>query len=491
MMFALNARAARGVRLALAAALGFALAGCSLAPRYERPAAPVPARYAPVDGPAEQGAEAAVAAPDAALLDDWRAYFTDPALRAWIDAALANNRDLRIAAGRLDEARALYGVQRADLMPAVDANLGYERARQYDPVLRESAVSGLYRAGVGISAYEFDLFGRVRNLSDAALAEYFATADAQRTVRIGVIAEVAAAYVSERSLHEQLALAQRTLDARERIASLTQRRYAAGTTDAIELRSAEMLVASARASQAALQREHAQSVRALQLLAGDFARTVPADGAALDALALAIAPVASGAPSALLERRPDIRQAEARLKAANAQIGAARAAFFPRIALTTEYGSVSDAFSSLFAGGTSVWTFAPRITLPLFAGGRNRANLDVAQARKHIAVAEYEKAVQTAFREVADAFAARDWIERQLAAQHDVYAADGARLKLAERRYAGGVATYLELLDAQRSTYESGQELIRLKQLKLANAIALYRALGGGWTLADAAEPAA
>ncbi|MGR3907632.1 efflux transporter outer membrane subunit [Burkholderia sp. SR8] len=487
MRFALNARAAPSTRLALAAALGFTLAGCSLAPRYERPAAPVPASYAPVDGGTEQGAEPA--ASDAALLDDWRAYFTDPALQTWIDAALANNRDLRIAAGRLDEARALYGVQRADRMPAIDANLGYERTRQYDPVLRESAVSGLYRAGVGISAYELDLFGRVRNLSDAALAEYFATADAQRTVRIGVIAEVAAAYVSERSLHEQLELAQRTLDARERIASLTQRRYAAGTSDAIELRSAEMLVASARASRAALQREHAQSVRALQLLAGDFARTVPADGPALDALA--IAPVAPGAPSALLERRPDIRQAESRLKAANAQIGAARAAFFPRIALTTDYGSVSDAFSSLFAGGMSVWTFAPRITLPLFAGGRNRANLDVANARKHIAIAEYEKTVQTAFREVADAFAARDWIDRQLAAQQDVNAADGARLKLAERRYAGGVATYLELLDAQRSTYESGQELIRLKQLKLANAIALYRALGGGWTPAGAAQSAA
>ncbi|MBM2768615.1 efflux transporter outer membrane subunit [Burkholderia anthina] len=487
-MFAWNARATLKVQLALAAAL--ALAGCSLAPRYERPAAPVPGSYAPVDdGAAAAAAAAAATSADAALLDDWRGYFTDPALQAWIDAALANNRDLRIAAARLDEARALYGVQRADLMPPVDANLGYERTRQYDPVVRESAVSGLYRAGVGVSAYELDLFGRVRSLSDAALAEYFATADAQRTVRIGVIAEVAGAYVSERSLHAQLALARRTLDAREHIASLTQRRYAAGTSDAIELRSAQMLVASARASQAALAREHAQAVRALQWLAGDFARNVPADGTALDTLAMA--PVAPGAPSALLERRPDIRQAEARLKAANAQIGAARAAFFPRIALTTDYGSVSDAFSGLFAGGTSVWTFAPRITLPLFAGGRNRANLDVANARKHIAVAEYEKIVQTAFREVADAFAARGWIDRQLDAQQDVHAADGARLKLAERRYAGGVATYLELLDAQRSTYESGQELIRLKALRLANAIALYRALGGGWAPASADASAA
>ncbi|HHV7526099.1 TPA: TolC family protein, partial [Burkholderia orbicola] len=189
-MFALNARGALRAPLALAAAL--ALAGCSLAPRYEHPAAPVPAAYTPVDGGTTPAAEPATAQ-DAALLDDWHAYFTDPALQAWIDAALANNRDLRIAADRLEEARALYGVQRADRMPSVDANLGYERARQYDPVVRESAISGLYRAGVGVSAYELDLFGRVRSLSDAALADYFATADAQRTVRIGVIAEVAGA----------------------------------------------------------------------------------------------------------------------------------------------------------------------------------------------------------------------------------------------------------------------------------------------------------
>ncbi|KVT72464.1 multidrug transporter [Burkholderia ubonensis] len=476
-MFRMTTRLGLVAPVAFAAAL--ALAGCSLAPRYERPAAPVPSSYAPADG-----APSAAQPSSPALLDDWRTYFTDPALQAWIDAALANNRDLRVAAGRVEEARALYGVQRADRLPSLDANLGYERTRVYDPVVRQSAVSGLYRAGVGVSAYELDLFGRVKSLSDAALAEYFATAEAQRTVRIGVIAEVANAYVAERSLHEQLALAQRTLDARERIASLTRRRYAAGTSDAIELRSAEMLVAAARAAQAALQREHAQAVRALQLLAGDFARAAPGDGLTLDMLA--IAPVAPGAPSALLERRPDIRQAEARLKAANAQIGAARAAFFPRITLTTDIGSVSDAFSGLFASGTGVWTFAPRMTLPIFAGGRNRANLDVATARKHIAVAEYEKSVQVAFREVADAFAARDWIDAQLAAQQAVYEADGARLKLAERRYGSGVATYLELLDAQRSTFESGQELIRLKQLRLGNAITLYRALGGGWSPAEA-----
>ncbi|WP_420887323.1 efflux transporter outer membrane subunit [Burkholderia oklahomensis] len=490
--------------IALAAAL---VAGCTLAPRYERPAAPVPASYAPAAAGAPRGADAT--ASDAAAagrggrdardagdaretagthdthdtrLDDWRAYFTDPSLRALIDTALANNRDLRIATLRIQEARGLYGVARADRLPSIDGNLGYERTRQYDPVLRESATSTLYRAGVGVSAFEIDLFGRVKSLSDAALAEYFATAEGRRAARISLIAEVASAYVTERALVDQLKLAERTLAARDATYALTRRRYAAGTSTAIELRTAEMLVASARASKAALEREHTQATSALKLLAGDFRTTLPADAPALDALA--VAAVSPGLSSDLLEQRPDIRQAEQRLVAANANIGAARAAFFPRIALTTELGAVSDAFSGLFSGGSSVWTFAPRLTLPIFAGGRNRANLDVADARKHIAVAEYEKTIQTAFREVADALAARDQIDAQLDAQQAVYGADAERLRLAERRYGSGVASYLELLDAQRSTFESGQELIRLKQLRLTNAITLYRALGGGWSRA-------
>ncbi|SMG02038.1 efflux transporter outer membrane subunit [Burkholderia singularis] len=532
------------------AALGAALlAGCSLAPRYERPAAPVPVSYpaypaqqaqqAPAPdaasgagaaqppaghgGPAPdassasagahpsearpaseephafaarqthdaaqppherqaaavQPAMAAGRAPDARL-DDWRTYFTDPSLRALIDAALNNNRDLRIATLRIQEARGMYGVVRADRLPSIDGNLGYERARQYDPVLRESATSGLYRAGVGVSAFEIDLFGRVKNLSDAALAEYFATAEARRAVLISLIAEVASAYVTERALVEQLALAERTLAARESARALTQRRYDSGTGTAIELRTAQMLVASASASRAALAREHAQAVHALQLLTGDFA--TPSTAAARPLDEWMVAPIAPGLSSDLIEQRPDIRQAEQRLIAANANIGAARAAFFPRIALTTEIGSVSDTFAGLFSAGAGVWTFAPKLTLPIFAGGRNRANLDVADARAHIAVAEYEKAIQTAFREVADTLAARDQIDAQLAAQRAVYEADAERLKLAQRRYQHGVANYLELLDAQRSTFESGQELIRLKQLRLTNAIALYRALGGGWS---------
>ncbi|AOJ70818.1 MULTISPECIES: efflux transporter outer membrane subunit [Burkholderia] len=506
--------APRAWPIALAAAL---VAGCTLAPRYERPAAPVPASYARTDAAASRDAAASAAdggargmpgARDAAnasgahemhelhelqevhdthdthdmRLDDWRAYFTDPSLRTLIDAALANNRDLRIATLRIQEARGLYGVARADRLPSIDGNLGYERTRQYDPVLRESATSTLYRAGVGVSAFEIDLFGRVKSLSDAALAEYFATAEGRRAAHISLIAEVASAYVAERALVDQLALAERTLAARDATYALTQRRYAAGTSTAIELRTAEMLVASARASKAALEREHTQATSALKLLAGDFTTTLPAGAPALDEFA--VAPVSPGLPSDLLEQRPDIRQAEQRLVAANANIGAARAAFFPRITLTTDAGSVSDAFSGLFSAGSSVWTFAPRLTLPIFAGGRNRANLDVADARKDIAVADYEKTIQTAFREVADALAARDQIDAQLAAQQAAYGADTERLRLAQRRYGSGVASYLELLDAQRSTFESGQELIRLKQLRLTNAIALYRALGGGWSRA-------
>ncbi|WP_323118178.1 efflux transporter outer membrane subunit [Burkholderia alba] len=476
-------RAAPGWAAVFAAAL---LAGCTLAPRYERPAAPVPASYMTSPGAAATASPDAAAPARDALLDDWRGYFTEPSLRTLIDAALANNRDLRVATLRVQEARGLYGIARADRLPSVDGNLGYERTRQYDPVVRESAVNSLYRAGVGVSAFELDLFGRVKSLSDAALAEYFATEEAQRAARISLIAGVASAYVAERALVDQLTLANRTLEARERSYALTQRRYAAGTSTAIELRTAEMLVASARASQAAIAREHTGAVSALQLLTGDFTQTVPAGAPALDEFA--VAPVAAGLSSDLLARRPDIRQAEARLIAANANIGAARAAFFPRVTLTTDIGSVSDTFANLFSGGTGVWSFAPRLTLPIFAGGRNRANLDVAQARKHIAVAEYEKSIQTAFREVADALAARDQIDAQLAAQKAVYGADAERLRLAERRYGGGVASYLELLDAQRSTFESGQELIRLKQLRLTNAITLYRALGGGWSRAECAE---
>ena len=450
-----------------------ALVGCSMAPVYQRPKAPVPAAYLVAGG-------AAISNHEASSLDDWRGYFIEPVLNHLIEVALVSNRDLRAASLRIQEARALYGIQFADRLPAIDGTVSYNRGRTVDPTLNENVVASQYQAALGVTAFELDLFGRVKSLSDAALANYFASEEAQRAVQISLIAEVASAYVAERALYDQEQLEQQTLTARDGIYALTKRRYNAGMSTAIELRTAEMLVQSARASLAALERERTQAASALQLLVGDFTVDLPRATPVLDDLS--IAPVAAGLSSDLLIRRPDIRAAEQRLKAANANIGAARAAFFPSLSITTDMGSVSDGFSRLFASGTGAWSFAPQLTLPIFSGGRNRANLNLATVRKEIAVTDYEKAIQTAFREVSDALAARDQIDVQLDAQKAVYAADGERMRLAQRRYQSGVATYLELLDAQRSLFESGQALIRLKQLRLTNVILLYRALGGGWS---------
>ena len=446
--------------------LALALTGCSMAPTYERPAAPVPAAY---DTPTQSG--------QAEMPQDWKDYFNDPALRAWIAAALANNRDLRVAALRIEEARALYGVQRADRLPSVDGTAGYSRSRASDPGPSRDAISQQYRAGVGITAFELDFFGRIKSLTDAALERYLASAEAHRAAALSLVAETATAYFNERSLAEQQRLTRSTLELRETTLTLTQRRYDAGLETAMGLRTAQMLVESSRATLAELSREHSQAVHALGLLAGDFSLPPDADQTPLESQSLT--PLAAGLPSALLTRRPDLRQAENTLKAANADIGAARAAFFPSVQLTTDIGSTASSFSDLFGSGSGVWQFAPKLTLPIFNAGRNSASLSLAETRKHIAVAQYEGSIQAAFREVADALSARDALRQQIEAQRKVRDADRERQRLAERRYARGVANYLEMLDAQRSLFESEQEFIRLQQRRLVNAVTLYKALGG------------
>lgn len=446
--------------------LALALAGCSLAPAYERPAAPVPAAYGtpPADG-------------QAAMPQDWRGYFNDPALQAWIEAALKNNRDLRVAALRVQEARALYGVQRADRLPSVDGTGEFSRGRAAEPGQTGMPVANRYRAAVGIAAFELDFFGRVRNLSDAALSRYLASAEAHRAATLSLVSETATAYFNQRSLAEQLRLTDSTLALRESSLKLTQRRYDAGLETAMGLRTAQMLVESSRATHAGLTREYRQAVHALGLLAGDFSLPPDTDAAALESQSLT--PLAAGLPSALLARRPDLRQAEDALRAANADIGAARAAFFPSVQLTTDIGTTAGSFSDLFGPGTGNWVFSPRLTLPIFNAGRNSANLSLAEARKHIAVAQYEGSIQQAFREVADALSARDTLRDQIDAQRKVRDADRERQRLAERRYDRGVASYLEMLEAQRSLFESEQEYIRLQQRRLVNAVDLYKALGG------------
>jgi len=463
--------------LALSLLAAGVLTGCSLAPRYERPALPVAAAY-----PTQQAAVAAAETPD------WRTFFPDPRLQALIDAALANNRDLRIAALRIGEARAQYNIQSADLLPNLNATAGASRGRTPADLSPRgvSSVGSSYQVGLSLASFELDFFGRVRSLNDAALAQYLATGEAARAAQITLVAEVAKAYLAERAFDEQYELARKTFDSREAAYKLAKQRFDVGASSALDLRLNETLVQSARASLATLTRQRAQAANALTLLTGTPQAGLPA-GPSLSAQNI-VTEIPAGVPSELLARRPDIRAAEQRLKASNANIGAARAAFFPRIALTAGIGTASSALSGLFEAGSRTWSFAPQLVLPLFDAGRNRANLSLAEVRNHVAVAEYEKSIQTAFREVADALVARAALDEQIDAQNAVQQAQAERLKLAELRFQNGVASSLDVLDAQRELFSAQQTLIQARLLRLTNAIDLYRALGGG--LNEAAMPA-
>lgn len=445
------------------------LAACSLNPEYKRPEAPIPSSF--------NGAD--VAAPDEGQLDDWRRHFSDPSLQNLIEKSLAHNRDLKIAALRIEEARALYGIQRSERLPSVNANASFTRGKFLDPISGRSETSSQYSVGLGLMAFELDFFGRVRSLSEAALSRYLATAEAHRAAQISLISEVANAYVRDLALAQQEQLATDTLKSREDSRTLIQKRLDAGISGSIELRTAEMLGETSRARLAEVQRERAQVRNVLRILVGSFDSAVDDKRVDIEGLQFPVLP--PGAPSHLLERRPDVRQAEQLLIAANADIGAARAAFFPRLSLTSEIGSVSDEFSGLFEDGSDVWSFMPQLTLPIFAGGRNKANLDLAHVRKNIAIVEYERVVQFAFRDVKDALTSRDQLLVQVDAQKAVRNADKERAKLSRLRFDKGIANYLEFLDSQRSEFESEQEYLRLHELRLANDIALYKALGGGW----------
>lgn len=443
------------------------LAACSLMPKYVRPTSPVPANYPTtqeVDSPS--------------MPNSWQQYFLDPELQQFIETALNNNRDYRISALRIEEARAQYGIQRSDKLPTINGTAGYERSRT---VLSggQSSNSSLYRVGLGMSDFELDFFGRIKSLSNAALEEYFATEEAQQTARISLIAEVAVNYLNVRALTERLKITQDTMTSREIGLARINRRFSAGIDTAIDLKTAELQLETARASLAALKREQLQAINTLNLLVGD--QTIKL--AASEPLAtLKFSALPAGLPSDLIERRPDIRAAEHKLKAANANIGAAKAAFFPRIQLTTNIGLVSNSFSKLFSGGADQsWTFAPQLTLPIFNYGRNQSNLDLVTVRKNITVAEYEKAIQTAFSEVSDVLVARMQFEEQIEAQSKVTDAERERLRLATRRYDSGVSNYLELLDAQRGLFDAEQILVQLKQVQLSNSINLFKVLGGEW----------
>lgn len=444
------------------------LAGCvSMAPTYERPEPNVAVVTPAADGKAVDAAELG-----------WREFFPDPQLQSLIASALEHNGDLRLAALNIEAARAQYNIQSAERLPTLDATGSFTRSRTLSPQTGQRVTGSQYQVGLGIAAFELDFFGRVRSLSEAALAEYLATEAAQRAAQISLVAEVGRAYLTERALAEQLQLAQQALAARQDAYRLAQQRFQAGATSEADLRQQETLVEAARVSVAALARQRGQAANALAVLVGrPIGELPPPVSLAEQAI---VAEIPAGMPSDLLIRRPDILAAEQRLIAANANIGAARAAFFPRITLTGNVGVASDELGDLFGSGTGLWSFMPQIRLPIFDAGRNRANLRLSEVRKNQAVVDYEQTIQRAFREVADALVARSALDEQVAAQERLRVAQSERLRLAEQRYRNGVASYLEVLDAQRELFDAEQALVQARQLRLTNTVDLYRALGGG-----------
>ncbi|MDD2051602.1 efflux transporter outer membrane subunit [Pseudomonas putida] len=437
--------------LAIAA---FALSGCSLIPDYQRPDAPVAAQYP--QGPAYSPADSANVA---AAEQGWRQFFKDPALQQLIQIALENNRDLRVAALNIDAYSAQYRIQRADLFPAVSADGSGSRQRVPARASQtgESSITSQYSATLGVSSYELDLFGRVRSLSEQALQTYFASEEARRTTQISLVASVANAYLTWQADKELLKLTQETLKTYEESYKLTLRSSEVGVASALDLSQSRTAVEGARVKLAQYQRLVAQDQNNLTVLLG------------------------TGLPSDLLQRRPDILGAEHQLKAANANIGAARAAFFPSISLTANAGSLSPDLSGLFDGGSGTWLFAPKINLPIFNAGALRSSLDYSKIQKDISVANYEKAIQTAFQEVSDGLAARQTFNQQLQAQRDLVAANQDYYRLAERRYRIGVDSNLTFLDAQRSLFSAQQSLISDRLSQLTSEVNLYKALGGGW----------
>ena len=493
------------VRATAASALALlALAGCtSLAPDYARPMLPVPATLNGTNGP--NGPEGTALAPETGPMG-WQDFLQEPRLRELVALALQNNRDLRVAVLAIEKARAQYGVEQSNRFPAVGATAAGNRTRTADDLNTSgrSPTSSQYSAQLGFSSYEIDFFGRVKNLNEAALQEFLRTTENRRSVQLSLVAEVANAWLTLDADGRRLQLAQDTLRSRQKSYELTERSHALGAASGLTLAQAQTTVDTARADVAAFTSQVARDRNALALLAG---APVPAallpDGANPGATAsparaasasASVAPAPSLAtpaatllavpgdlPSSVLLNRPDVRAAEYTLRGAYASIGAARAAFFPSITLTASAGTASNALSGLFDGGNGTWSFAPQIRLPIFDAGRNRANLQIAETARDTALAQYDKAVQTAFREVADALAERATLAERLQAQQSLQAATLKALQLSQARYRLGADSYLPVLDAQRALYSAQQTLIGLALAEQANRITLYKVLGGRW----------
>ncbi len=508
----------------LACAAAALLAGCAnLAPPYAPPALPVPSTLegqataaAPATSTAAASAPADAAAQDGARLPAWESFITDPRLRDVVARALTENRDLRVALLAIERARAQYGVSRADLLPTVAATGAGTRARTADDLTASgrSNTTGQYSAQVGFASYELDLFGRVRNLNYAALQEFLRVGENARSLRLSLIADVAGAWLTLDADARRLLLARETLRTREQSLAVSRQSRERGATSGLTLTQTQTTVDSARADAAAAAAQIAKDRNALQLLVGAPLPDTLLPPSAVEAFALAATPTTMGTaadtapsaqagspdaarwqrptleaapllavpaalPSSVLLRRPDIQAAERSLQGSYASIGAARAAFFPSITLTTSVGTASNALSGLFGSGNSTWSFAPQIRLPIFDAGRNQANLRVAEVARDTALAQYDKAVQTAFREAADALADRATLQERLQAQASLVANTQRALDLTLARWRLGADSYLAVLDAQRSLYAAQQTLLGLQLTEQTNRITLYKVLGG------------
>jgi multidrug efflux system outer membrane protein len=442
----------------------FLFLGCTMVPKYERPPPSVAAQYPGVTRTNESHAADI----------PWQDFLSEDRLKKLIKLALTNNLDFRVAMLNVEQSQAQYRITRSASFPTVDGSGSFTRANANDRTANE------WSASLGTTAYEVDLFGRVRSLNRQALETYFATAEAQRSAQITLVAEVADEYFALREAEEQLRLARQTLTAVQESYDLNQATFDAGASSELDLRTAEGQVETAKINVLTYERQIAQAKNYLTLLIGEpLPSDLPAPRSFNDTNLVAEIP--AGLPSELVQRRPDILEAEHTLKAANANIGAARAAFFPTITMTASIGSTSSQLAKLFGSGTGVWSFAPQITVPVFTGGQNKADLDAAKVSTRIDVANYQKAIQTAFREVADALVANSSYAEEIKEQTALINAQQRRYDLANLRYRQGDDTYLNVLSAQQDLYSAQQGQIEAQYNKLASQISLYKALGGGW----------
>ncbi len=479
----------------IAVAVALFAAGCTMAPKYERPAAPVTATfptggvYDTQPGATQPDAAGARSANGQAAADiGWRNFFVDSRMQRLIEIALKNNRDLRVSVLNMQASQAQYRIVRAGLMPTLNAAASETKSRTpKDLSFLNQTISNQYSVGLNAS-WEIDFFGRVQSLKDQALAQYLATAQARKAAEISLVSQVADQYLTVLELDDLLKVTQNTLTTAQESYRITKLQFDNGTGSELDLRQAQTVVEQASANLQQQARLRAQAENALVLLVGE---PLPADlppGLTLGDQNL-LTDIPAGLPSDLLTRRPDIMEAEQNLLAANANIGAARAAFFPRVSLTGNFGTLSPTLGGLFKPGSAAWGFSPSITLPIFEGGQNKANLDLANIQKNVQIATYEKAIQTAFREVADGLAARGTYDQQIQALERNTFAEQRRLDLSNLRYKNGVDSYLSVLTAQTDLYSAQQSLITARMQRLQNLVGLYQALGGGWIERNGEEP--